>query len=891
MFRRKRKASDFGAEIEAHIQLETERLQEQGLSYEDARTAARRSFGNVTNTQEHFYESSHLLWWDNFWQDIRYAARMLRKSPGFAAIAILTIALGIGATTAIFSVVDATLLHPLPYPHPEQLVTIQDDLPGVGARDVGISVPEWHDFQRSGIFQYVSALGGGDTNLTGASEPARIRLLTIPPNYFALLDVKPQLGRSFDPEDQTPGFNLEVLISDGLWKRAFGSDPHILGKSVRLDNDLYRVVGVMPPGFHDPGATVEESNTDVWAAAGFAGPPAPPPQRNLRILPEAIARIAPGLTIAAAQSRLDALIAALQKEYPTDYPLQSGWTVRLVPLTETVVGNVRQSLILLLGAVGLVLLIGCVNVANLLLARASARGREMAVRQALGAARTRLIRQLLTESVLLSLLGGIVGLAILFCAKGFLLQIMPDSLPRLNEVSINWSVLLFALAASLVAGMIFGLAPALHAGRVDLIPMLKQEARGSTCSGEQARTRRVLMVTEFALSLVLMIAAGLLLRSFWDLLNVRPGFNPQSVMAVRTWLPVPNDPDSDIYKTSAQEAPFVREILRRGRTLPGVEEVAVGDIAAVPLGHDRNDLNPFSLILEGRENQSDQPPLVNATEVTPSYFHLIGMTLQRGRFLSETDNETAPAVAVINEAFARTYWPNDDAVGKHLKLNNARGTTTKPSWTTVVGVIADARTESLAESSVPQIYVSVYQDRPKDLAIFLRGRLDSAATPAELREQIQLINPELPVFGARMLKDVVTASLSERRFSMEMVGLFALTALLLAGLGIYGVISYLVSERTHEIGIRLTLGAQSRNILRMVLRQGLGLAIAGAAVGLVCALIVSHLMAGLLYGVRPTDPLTFAGVALLLIGVALLACYIPARRAIRVDPLTALRHE
>ena len=891
MFRRKRKASDFGAEIEAHIQLETERLQEQGLSYEDARTAARRSFGNVTNTQEHFYESNHLLWWDNFWQDIRYAARMLRKSPGFAAIAILTIALGIGATTAIFSVVDATLLHPLPYPHPEQLVTIQDDLPGVGARDVGISVPEWHDFQRSGIFQYVSALGGGDTNLTGASEPARIRLLTIPPNYFALLDVKPQLGRSFDPEDQTPGFNLEVLISDGLWKRAFGSDPHILGKSVRLDNDLYRVVGVMPPGFHDPGATVEESNTDVWAAAGFAGPPAPPPQRNLRILPEAIARIAPGLTIAAAQSRLNALVASLQKEYPTDYPLQSGWRVRLVPLAETVVGNVRQSLILLLGAVGLVLLIGCVNVANLLLARASARGREMAVRQALGAARARLIRQLLTESVLLSLLGGIVGLAILFCAKGFLLQIMPDSLPRLNEVSINWSVLLFALAASLVAGMIFGLAPALHAGRVDLIPMLKQEARGSTGSGEQARTRRVLMVTEFALSLVLMIAAGLLLRSFWDLLNVRPGFNPQSVMAMHMGLPVPNDPDTDIYGSPAQEAPFVREILRRAGTLSGVEEVAIGDIAAIPLGHGRNDLNPFALVLEGRENQSDDSPLVNATIVTPSYFHLVGMTLQRGRLLSDSDKENAPAVAVINEAFARTYWPNDDAVGKHLKLNNARGTTPNRSWTTVVGVIADARTESLAEPSVPQIYVSVYQQRSKDLAIFLRGRLDRSATPAELREQVQLINPELPVFGAQMLTDVVTASLSERRFSLEMVGLFALTALLLAGLGIYGVISYLVSERTHEIGIRLALGARSGNILRMVLRQGLGLAIAGAAVGLICALVVSHLMAGLLYGVRPTDPLTFAGVALLLIGVALLACYIPARRAIRVDPLVALRHE
>jgi predicted permease len=891
MFRRKRKASDFGAEIEAHIQLETERLQEQGLSYEDARTAARRAFGNVTNTQEHFYESSHWLWWDNFWQDIRYAARMLRKSPGFAAIAILTIALGIGATTAIFSVVDATLLHPLPYPHPEQLVSIEDDLPGVGARDVGISVPEWQDLQRSGIFDYVTPVGGGDVNLTGASEPARIRLLTIAPNYFALLGVKPQLGRAFDPEDHTPGFTLEVVISDGLWKRAFGSDPHILGKSVRLDNDLYSVVGVMPPGFHDPGSTVEESNTDVWAAAGFAGPPAPPPLRNSRFLPEAIARIKPGLTIATAQSRLNALVASLQKEFPNDYPLQSAWTVRLVPLTETVVGNVRQSLILLLGAVGLVLLIGCVNVANLLLARASARGREMAVRQALGAARARLIRQLLTESVLLSLLGGIVGLAILFCAKGFLLRIVPDSVPRLNEVSINWAVLLFALAASLVAGMIFGLAPALHAGRPDLIPMLKQEGRGSAGSGEQTHTRRLLMVTEFALSLVLMIAAGLLLRSFWDLLNVRPGFNPQNVMAVRVWLPVPNDPDTDIYRTPAQEAPFIREILRRGSALPGVEEAAVGDIAAIPLGHDRSDLNPFALILEGHEDQSDQAPLVNASIVTPSYFHLVGMTLERGRLLSELDKENAPAVAVINEAFARTYWPNDNAVGKHLKLNNARGSTVNASWTAVVGVIADARTESLAESSVPQIYVSVYQHRPKDLAIFLRGRLDPAATPIELREQVQSINPELPVFGAQTLNEMVSASLSERRFSLEMVGLFALTALLLAGLGIYGVISYLVSERTHEIGIRLALGAQSRNILRMVLRQGLGLALVGAAVGLVCALIVSHLMAGLLYGVRPTDPLTFAGVALLLIGVALLACYIPARRAIRVDPLVALRHE
>jgi putative ABC transport system permease protein len=890
MRRRERMMEDLDQDIRDHIARETQDNIERGMSPEEARYAALRKFGNVTRVKEEARDVWSFVWLEQFWQDIRYALRMLRKSPGFTAVAVLTIALGIGATTAIFSVVDATLLHPLPYPQPEQLVSVRDDLPGVGAQDVGMSVPEWQDLQRSGIFQYVSPVGGGSVNLTGSSQPARIFFAAVPPNYFALLGVKPQLGHSFNPEDHTPGFTLEGLISDGLWKGAFGGDPHILGTSVRLDNDLYRIIGVMPAGYHDPGRTTEERNTEMWLATGFAGPPAPPPLRKSHFLSPAIARISPGLTIAQAQSRVDALVASLQKQFPEDYPLQSAWTVRLVPLTETVVGNVRQSLILLLGAVGLVLLIGCVNVANLLLARASARGREMAIRQALGAARTRLIRQLLTESLLLFLLGGTAGLAVLFCVKGFLLQILPDSLPRLNEVSINWAVLLFALMAALVAGAIFGLAPALHAGRPDLTHMLKQEGRGSTGSGEQARTRRVLVVTEFALCLVLMIAAGLLLHSFWDLLNVRPGFNSQNVMAVRMWLPIPNDPETDIYRTAAQEGPFLREILRRGRTLPGVEEIAVGDLAALPLGHGRNDLNPFPLILEGRETPSNQAPLVDASIVTPEYFHLLGTTLLRGRLFNESDNEAAPAVAVINETFARTYWPNENPVGKRLKLPTP-GDRSSFSWTTVVGVLADARTESLADSSVPQMYLSLYQRGAKDLAIFVRGRLDTAAIPVELREQVQSVNPELPVFGAQTLNEVLSASLSQRQFSMEMVGLFALTALLLAGLGIYGVISFIVSERTHEIGIRLALGAQSRNILRMVLRQGLGLAIAGTAVGLVCALIVSHLMAGLLYGVRPTDPLTFAGVALLLVGVALLACYIPARRAIRVDPLVALRYE
>jgi predicted permease len=892
MFRRKRKLDDFTSEIQAHIQLEIERLREQGLSEEEARATARRSFGNLMHAEERFYESGRWLWWDHFCHDIRYALRMLRKSPGFTAISVLTIALGIGATTAIFSIVDATLLHPLPYPHAEQLVSVEDDLPGVGAHDVGMSEPEWQDLQRSGIFEYVSPTWFDENNLTGSSQPTRVRLLIVAPNYFALLGVKPQLGRAFNPGDHSPGLTLEVLISDGLWKRSFGGDPNILDRSIRLDTDLYRIVGVMPQGFDAPGRTTEERNIEVWMATSFYGPPmSDHPPRSGRDLPTAVARLKPGLTIAQAQSRLDALVAALQKEFPGEYPKQSAWTVRLLPLKERVVGNVRQSLFLLLGAVGLVLLIGCVNVANLLLARASARGREMAVRQALGAARQRLMSQLLTESVLLSLLGGIAGLAILFCVKGFLLRLLPDSLPRLNEISINSPVLLFAFGASVVTGAIFGLAPALHAGRFDLTPALKEAARGSTGSGKQAGTRRLLVIAEFALSLVLMIAAGLLLRSFWDLLNVPLGFTPQNVMAVRTRLPYPNDPKIDTYATPAQEAPFFRELLRRTRALPKVEEAALGDTASIPLDESLRDLKlisegQFLFTLEGSEVQNGQPAGAERSSVTPEYFHLLKIPLLRGRLFDESDNDKAPQVAVINEAFARTYWPNQNPIGKRFRQSRADS-----PWIAVVGLIANARTESLVEAGVPKIYLDLYQTGGKRLAIFLRGNLDAAAIPGEVREQVQAVDPTLPISGSQTLNETVSASLSERRFSMEIVALFALTALLLAGLGIYGVISYMVSERTHEIGIRIALGAGRKSILQMVLRQGLGLAIAGAVVGLVGAAVVSRLMAGLLYGVRPTDPLTFAGVALLLISVALLACYVPARRAMRVDPLVALRHE
>jgi predicted permease len=868
-------------EMEEHLAQQTADNLRAGMSTAEAHRQAVLKFGAVEAIREQYHSERSLPFIETLWQDLRYALRQLAASPGFASIAILTIALGIGATTAIYSVVDATLLHPLPYPQPEQLVRIEDDLPGLGARDVGLSVPEWKDFQGSGIFQYVSPERAGSVNLTGSSQPARIQYKSVAPNYFALLDEKPELGRVFHADDPTPGFNLEVVISDGLWKRDFGADPHILGRTLRLDNDVYFIVGVMPPDFHDQGRTTEQRNTEIWAASGFSRLPLPPPVRSTHIFVTAIARIKPGLTLAAAQSRIDALVASLQKQFPADYPPESAWRVHLVPLGETVVGNVRQPLLLMMFAVGLVLLIGCVNVANLLLARATARGREMGIRQALGAPRMRLIRQLLTESLLLSLLGGIAGLAILFFTRKLLLQLIPATLPRLNDISINWTVLLFALGVSVLAGAFFGLAPALQAARLDPSHVLRQEGRGSKGSRSQTWTLSALVVTEFALSLVLLIAAGLLLRSFWDLFKTRLGFDPENVMAVHLWLPVPNDPTTDIYGTPTQEAQFIREILRRGRSLPGVKEIAVGSAESIPLNHDKNLL---PLALEGSDTRSNLPHQVQGSSVTPEYFHLLGIPLLRGRLFTEWDIESAPRVALVNQAFARTWWPDEDPLGKRIKLGRAA-----TSWTTVVGVVTDARTESLEDANIPQVYLSSWQSTDKELAIFLRGRLDPADLPQQARDMVQSLDRELPVFGAQRLPDVVSGSLAQRRFSMEIVLLFALTALLLAGIGVYGTISYIVSERTRDIGIRIALGAQRKTILHMVLSQGLTLALAGAAVGLAGAWIVSHLMAGLLYGVSPSDPLTFISLTVVLVMVALAACYIPARRAMRVDPIVALR--
>ena len=873
-------------EMEEHLTFLADENLRAGMSAAEARRQALLKFGGATSILEDYHSEESVPSLESLLRDGAYGLRLLARSPGFAATAILTMAVCIGATTAIFSVVDATLLHPLPYAHPEQLVRIQDDLPGIGSRDVGMSMPEWHDLEHSGVFDSISPVWFDDQNLTGSAAPARVGLLIVGPNYFSMLGVKPQLGSTFRPDDPTPGVAEYAVISDGLWKRGFGGDPRVLGKEVRLDTDLYQVIGVMPPGFRHPGLSPAERNVDVWVSGGFAAPPFSSPEKRSSHFGGAIGRVKAGVSMTVAQSKVDVLVASLRKQFPSDYPAESAWIVRLIALRDSVAGSVRQSLYLLLGSVGLVLLIGCVNIANLLLARGSARTREMAIRQALGAGRARLTRQLLTESLLLSVIGGLTGLVVLYATKGFLLQLVPESLPRLTEISITWDVLLFTLSASVLSGAFFGMAPALHARKLDIAHGLKQEGRSNSGSWKQGRTRRLLVVTEFALSLILMITATLLERSFWALIHVPLGFNPQSVMAVRTRLPYPNDIKDDLYRTVEQKSAFVHELLRRARTLPGVMEVAIGNSTSVPLDHARQDENYLPVLIEGRGTIASAAPLVDSCLVTPEYFRLMGMPIERGRFFNDFDTEKTAEVAVINAAMAQMFWPNEDAIGKRLRLNQRAS-----SWATVVGIVANARAESLENAGIPQIYSSLYQRGSKRLVVFLKGHLDTATIPGRVRAEVQAVDRRLPVFSAQTLERTVSTALDQRRFSAEMVGVFALVALLLAALGIYGVIAYMVGERTHEIGIRLALGADRSRVMVMILRQGTRLTMTGAATGLAGAWIVSHLMTGLLFDISPGDPLTFAGVTVLFAAIALAACYVPARRVMQLDPLIALRRD
>ena len=818
--------------------------------------------------------------------DLRYAARMLRKMPGFAAIAIITLALGIGANTAIFSVVDAVLLRPLPFPNPDKIVLVRDDLTGRQVENVGLSVDELRDFQeRSGVFEEVSALWPIDANLTGSDRPERIEVLAVSPNYFSLLGVKAQIGRVFDQQDKAQGFAEGVVISDGLWRRRFGADPNVLGRKVYMDSDAYKIVGVMPAGFRHPGRTLR-NDVEMWATAGYAANPFPqPPVRNQRMLPGAIGRIKPELSVAQAQAKLDAFVANLRNEFPKDYPPEAGWTVKLQPSRETLVGGVQRTLYLLLGAVGLVLLIGCVNIANLLLARSSARQREMAIRLAMGASRRRLIAQLLTESLLLSLLGGVAALALVFLLKNVLLTLVPASTPRLHEVSINGGVLLFVLVISTLTGLLFGLVPALQTTRPDMVTNLKEGTLGGGSGARHHRFRSGLVIVEFALSLVLMIAAGLLLRSFGRLMQVNPGFDSSRVLLARIWLPVPNNPDLDPYRPPAKRAAFVKEVLRRTAELPGVQYAAISNGAGVPL---LDQTRPGAFTIEDQASADQNLPRTKFLPVSADYFRVLNTPLVQGRYFTPGDDETAPRVAIVDQALARRFFPNIDPVGRRIKPG---GRDSQAPWITVVGVVGNIKSEGFDQADQPHLYLSMLQQPGYAMAVYLKTQGDPAALTNGLRQQVQAVDPNLPLFGEITMDNLVSASLAQRTFVMWVVALFGVLALLLAGIGIYGVMAYSVTQRTREIGIRLALGASTKSILSWLLKQGMTLTLIGASLGLLGAFALMRLLRGLLFGITTTDLLTYVGLTLVLATVALLACYIPARRATKVDPLVALRYE
>jgi predicted permease len=821
----------------------------------------------------------------SFIQDLRYALRMLLKSPGFTVVAVLTLALGIGANVAIFSVVYAVVLRPLPFPHPEQLVRVFDDLRGSNDQDVGMSAPELWDLQdRSGVFQEISAVAPSNSAVGGGDRTVRAESLVTSPDYLALLGAKPQLGRVYTAQDAVPGFLEPVVISNGFWRRNYGTDPKIIGRKMRLDSDLYTIVGVMPPGFRHPGRTLN-TDVDVWIATGFNGLPFPVPAvRSQRMIPGAIGRLKPGLTVAQAQARLDAYISQLSREYPTEYPAAAAWALRLVPVKEDLVGPQRTELFILFGSVGFVLLIACVNIANLLLARSSGRRHEIAIRLTMGASRARLAGQLLTESTLLSLISGAGALVTVLFLKNAITSLAPADIPRLNEVDVSAGVLFFAFLISILAGVLFGLAPALQAANPNQVENLREGGRGSSPGRRHTRLSRVLVVSEVALSIVLLAGAGLLLRSFWRVLEVRPGFNPSHLTTVQIWIPISNNPANDPYSIEEKRADFLLEVSRRVSALPGVEQASISGNDTLPMNSGRN-YSPFSI--QGRATESERGPIADIAVVDTEYFRTMEVPLITGRNFTDSDTYKTKPVAVIDQTLARRYWPRENPLGQELKFAFGRGL----QGLTIVGVVGDIKSDGFEAPSVPHIYVALGQFAPVNAVVFLRSRGEGEHLGEAVRHEVENVDPNVPVHSISSMDQIIARSVADRRFALQLLGVFAAAALLLAAIGIYGVMSYSFSQRTHEVGIRIAVGAQRLDILRMALGEGMGIVVIGLASGLVGAAIMTRFFQSMLFDVGPADPITYLSVSAILAGVAFFACYIPAKRATRVDPLIALREE
>lgn len=814
-------------------------------------------------------------------QDLRYGFRVMRKSPGFVLIAVLALALGTGANAAIFSLVNALLLRPISYENPDRLTMVWEKSVKRGFGQIPTSLPNFTDLRTDNkSFEDLGAFTDSSFNLTGAAEPEKVTGVRVTASLLSLLGRQPLKGRLFLAGEDQPQASHVLILSHHLWQRSFGSNANLVGQTVALNGESYTVVGIMPPDFKFPptfSATVASSQftmprADLWVPLTTDAVPLVREGRSLYM----IGQLKPGVTATAAQAELNVIASRLQKEYPA---ADADMEVDVIPLREQVTGDIRPALLVLFGAVGCVLLIACANVANLLLAKASGRQKEVAVRIALGATRLRIIQQLLTESMLLSLAGGLLGSIIGILAVRQLIAFTPSSVPMPDHIGIDAPVLLFTLLLSVFTSFIFGLVPALQASKSDLNETLKEGGRGNSGGARQNRVRSLLVIAEVALALVLLIGAGLMIKSFVRLQNVNPGFNPENLITLELQLP------QNKYGEKDRQAAFQQQVVQRLAEIPGVQ--AAGAVNYLPFSG--TELNN-SVTIEGK------PPVANASErpraffrnISPNYFQAMGIPVRQGRPFADSDNKDAPAVVIINEAAARRFFPNEDPLGKRFKQGRAES---KNPWVTVVGIVGGVSHTAIGVASQPEVYLPFQQNPDAAITLVARTKSDPRSLAATVRREVSALDKDLPVSNIKFMDEIVASTISQPRVYALLLGIFAGLALILAAIGIYGVISYSVTQRTHEIGIRMALGAQARDVLALIVKQGMALALVGIFLGLIVSLALTRVLASQLYGVSSTDPVTYTAISLLLMVVALIACYIPALRATKVDPMIAVRYE
>jgi predicted permease len=864
---------EFEHELDTHLDMLTDENIRRGLAPEEARRAARVRLGGYTQLSETNRELRGLPMLETFLQDTRFAFRMLRKNHGFTAVAVLTLALSIGANTAIFSVVYAVLLKPLPFTNPDQLFTAFQANTQQGIAETGCSYPNFEEWRaQNHAFSELAGVLAHQLTLTGRGEPSVVNTSVVTPEIFALLDVKPLVGRIFFPQDGKQGAPPVVLVSEDLWRGRFGADPKIIGTSIDLDKRPFTVIGIIAAAFRTPFFNTKQ---EVWIPlvqdpvfSTFM------PNRGVHLLP-VLVRLKAGVSVAQAQAEMDAISVRLAAEFPAE---NKGWTVRLVPLQKEIVGDVRTELLVLLGAVGLVLLIACANIANLLLSRGTSRSKEIAVRTALGAGRVRIIRQLLSETAVLGLLGGTVGIALAYWGVKALSSLLPSSLPLLNAIRVDYFVLGFALLLSAIAGVAFGLVPATFAAKADIQNTLREGPRSGE-SRNRRRARSFLAVAEISLAMVLLVTAGLLLRSFARLTSVSPGFDAQHIVKADISLP------QFQYSTPQQWSAFSEELLARIQSDPGLQDSAV----VVPRPITDGNVNlPFDIV-GNPPSSAGASRTASYVSVSPGYFHVMAIPLLAGRVFNQHDISSAPRVSIISEAMARLYFPNQNPLGKLITFGFPRGS--GEATREIIGIVGDVRDVSLGKNPGAMMYVPFAQAPLWGANLVVKSTLSTSSVAAAIRQEVEKIDKDIPVTDVAQMPELIDASVAQPRFRMFLLGLFAVMALVLAATGIFGVISYSVSRRTNEIGIRVALGASRNTILGMILREILIVTLAGLAVGLPCALAASHLVGHMLFNVSASDPATLAAVAFILAAAAVLAGYVPARRAMRVDPMAALRHE